>query len=322
MNLIDLNKQQNNQGSNYFFKRYNLIKNYVINILKLYQYVEVLHNYKVLNNDKLISLGSNKIYFNSDHEDLAHAKHEALAILDYFENKLNKDFSISTLIGVINGQLLMFVADVDLYQYFISVKFVKNKSRVELKGEISLIKDIQDILEGASFKNIFRPYLIALYPIQLNNKEVLKYGSKIAKKIKHSFIHDVSELGHSEKAKLSSQLKIPYSISYGLKDITGSTINIYNHQSQKYSRIKLVKLNEALSEINQVKSHKNSSMIIYLCNSNKCQASVSKLDGILISPFNQNIDSKLCYICSKQSLKKLINIKVGERIWNQDYVTK
>jgi hypothetical protein len=33
----------------------------------------------------------------------------------------------------------MFVADVDLYQYFISVKFVKNKSRVELKGEISLI---------------------------------------------------------------------------------------------------------------------------------------------------------------------------------------
>jgi hypothetical protein len=314
MNLIDLKKQKNNQDSNYFFKRDALVKNYVISILKLYEYAEVLNNYKPLNKDKLIRIKSYKIYFNSDHEDLAHAKYEALAILDYFENKFKNDFSMSIVTGVKNGQLLMFIADVNLYRHLISVKFVKNKSRVELKGEVSLSKDNQDILEGASFKNIFRPYLIALYPIQLNNKEVLKYGSKIAKKIKHSFIHDVSELGHSEKAKLSSQLNIPYSVSYGLKDINGSTINIYHHKNKKYNRIKLAKLDKELNQINQVKSGKDLTEIIYLCNSSKCRKSSSKLDGLLISPFNQIIDKEVCYVCSKRAAEKLINIRVGERI--------
>ena len=322
MNLIDLKKQQNNKVSNYFFRRDALIKHYTISILKLYDYEEVLNQYNPLNNDKLVKVNFDKIDFTSNHIDLAHAKHQALAIFDYFETQFKKDFSISTIYGVKDGVLLFYVTNSNTYHQLISVKFIKSKIGVLLKGKLSLNKGIQDLFEESSFFNIFKPYIISLYPIQLNNKEVLKYGTRIAKKIKQSFIHDTSEIAHSEKTKLSSQLKIPYSISYGIKDLEGSTINVYNHQSQSYNRIKLNKLDAVLSEINKIKLSKDSSKIIYSCNSNQCRSKISKMDGILISSFNQIISGKTCYICSKEALNKLINIKVGERIWGQDFAIK
>jgi len=314
MNLIDLKKQQNNKVSNYFFRRDALIKHYTISILKLYDYEEVLNEYNPLNNDKLIKVNFDQIDFTSNHIDLAHAKHQALAIFDYFETKFKKDFCISTIYGVKDGVLLFYVTNSNTYHQLISINFIKSKIGVLLKGKLSLNKGVQDMLEESSFFNIFKPYIISLYPIQLNNKEVLKYGTRIAKKIKQSFIHDTSEIAHSEKAKLSSQLNIPYSVSYGLKDISGSTINIYHHQNQKYNRIELAKLDKELNQINRVKSGKDLTEIIYLCNSSKCRKSSSKLDGILISPFNQIIDKEVCYVCSKRAAEKLINIRVGERI--------
>ena len=77
MNLLDLKKQKNNENSNYYFKRDFLVKNYVISVLNIYDYSETLNIYKPLNNDKFISVLSEKIYFRSDHNDLAHAKFEA-----------------------------------------------------------------------------------------------------------------------------------------------------------------------------------------------------------------------------------------------------
>ena len=322
MNLIDLKKQQKNQDSNYFFKRDTLIKNYVLSILKLYEYREVLSEYNPLNNDKIIKVNFDHINFISDHIDLAHAKHQALAILDYFETKFKKDFSVSTVNGVQDGTLIMYVSDSNIYNELISIKFSKIKTRVLLKGQINLSKSIQGMLEETSFFNIFKPYLVSLYPIQLNDKEVLKYGSRIAKQLKQSFIHDTSEIAHSEKTKLSSQLKVPYSVTYGSKDLEGLTVNVYHHQSQSYSRVKLSNLDNVFSEINKIKLAKDSSRIVYLCNTNKCRSSISKIEGILISPFNQIIEGKTCYICSKLAYSKFINIKVGERRWDQDLGTK
>jgi hypothetical protein len=307
MNLLDLKKQKNNENSNYYFKRDFLVKNYVISVLNIYDYSEALNIYKPLNNDKFIIFLSEKIYFRSDHNDLAHAKFEALSILDYLENKLKKDFSLLTVSGVKNGKLKMFVADVNLYHPLISIGFTKNKGRVELKGEVILSQKIQGILEYSSFSNIFKPYTISLFPIQLNDKQVLKYGIKIAKKIKQRIIHDTSEVSHIEKTKLSSQLNIPYSISYGTKDLAESMVNLYHHQSQKYVRIKLSKLNGELNVINPTNSFKNLINIIYSCNSSKCRKSIFKLAGILISPFNQIIGNNTCHVCARQATKKHIN---------------
>ena len=314
MNLTELKKQIKNQDSNYYFKRDVLVKSYALTILNLYNYVEVMKQYKTLNNDKLVTVLPEKILFNSDHVDLAHAKHEALAILDYFNNKIKKDFSISTLIGVKNGVISMFITNSSLYQVLISIKFVKNKLKVELKGQINLSSKIKSILEETSFDNLFKPYLIALYPIQLNEKKVLAYGTRIAKKISQRSIHDIAEIEHSEKAKLTSQLKIPFSISYGVKDLVGQTLNVYHHPSQKYSRVKLNEVEEILQEKNQLKIVKDSSKVIYSCKAKECLRLLAKLEGNLISPFNQIIHSETCFICSKEAKEKFINIKVGERI--------
>ena len=314
MNLIDLKKQIKNKDSNYFFKRDTLVKSYFINILKVYDYAETLNEYKATNEGKLITIFSDKILLNSDHVDLAHAKHEALAILDYIENKIKNDFSVSVVSGTSNGIIKLFIANGNLYQTLISLKFIKNKSRVELKGQINLSHSVQKLLDEASINNEFKPYLISLYPIQLNDKKVMEYGIKVAKKIKENLIHDKSEIEHSLKAKLTSQLKIPYSISYGVKDLAESTLNVYHHPSQKYSRVKLSKLDVSLNEINHIKPSKGSIKEIYSCKSKKCLVSLNKLEGIIISPFNQIIQGKTCDICSKDAKEKFINIKVGDSL--------
>jgi hypothetical protein len=314
MNLIDLKKQIKNKDSNFFFKRDSLVKSYFINILKVYDYAETLNEYKATNEGKLITIFSDKILLNSDHVDLAHAKHEALAILDYIENKIKNDFAVSVVSGTSNGIIKLFIANGNLYQTLISLKFIKNKSRVELKGQLNLNHSVQKLLDETSFNNGFKPYLISLYPIQLNDKKVMEYGIKVAKKIKNSLIHDTSETEHSIKAKLTSQLKIPYSISYGVKDLAESTLNVYHHPSQKYSRVKLSKLDEALNEINRIIRLKDSIKEIYSCKSKKCLDSLNKLEGILITTFNQIIQGKTCDICSKDAKEKFINIKVGDSI--------
>jgi hypothetical protein len=314
MNLIDLKKQIKNKASNYFFKRDALVKSYFKDKLEIYHYIETLNEYKPSNNEKLISVIKDKILFKSDHVDLAHAKHEALAIIDHLENKIKNDFSVSMVFGSSNGIIKLFISSGELYQLLVSIEFIKNKTVVELKGQLNLNQEVQKLLEETSLYYSFKPYITTLYPIQLNDKKVMAYGTKVAKKISVSSIHDTSEIEHSIKAKLTSQLNIPYSISYGVKDLAGSTVNIYHHPSQKYSRLKLSKLSNALTERNHVKQLKDSSKEIFICKSKKCLSSLAKIKGVLITPFNQIVYGKACYICSKEAREKYVNIKVGGSI--------
>jgi hypothetical protein len=314
MNLLQLKNQIKNKFSNYYFKRDELIRNYFIQALKAYDYFEILADYKLEANERIIMILENTIEFSSNHLDLAHAKHEALAILDHLENKFRKDFTVSMISGVKDGAILMFFSSSSTYQQLVSIKFVKNKKSVGLKGELLLNQRIRKTLEDNSYKNIFKPYLVSVFPIQLNDKEVLQYGNQIVQKVKHRFLHDTSEINHSEKAKITSNLKLPYSISYGLKDLGGLTVNVYNNLTDEYSRVKLNKLNELINKENSVKLIKDFSKTLYLCNAKKCQSAISKLDGILLTPFNQIILDKKCHICNSTAMVKYTSIKVGESI--------
>jgi hypothetical protein len=314
MNLIDLKNQVNNKLSNFYFIRDTLVKNYFKDIIKVYDYFEILKEYKPTLHEKVISISNNKIVFNSSHLDLAHAKHEALAILDYLEGKLRQDFSISVVVGVQSGVIVLFVGNSSLYHHLMSIKFSKNKKNVELKGEFNLNQLIQNILDDCSYNHIFKPYLISLFPIQLNDKKVIKYGNQIFKKIKYRLIHDTTETNHSDKLKLSSKLNIPYSISYGIKDLEGLTLNLVDNITGDFNRVKLNKLETILSKERKLKANKEYSNTVYSCGSNKCKNSLNKYDGIMLTPFNQIILDKKCTICNKDARVKYINIKAGESI--------
>jgi histidyl-tRNA synthetase len=314
MNLIDLKNQVNNKLSNFYFIRDSLVKNYFKDIIKIYEYLEILKEYKPSLNEKVLSSSNNRIVFNSFHSDLAHAKHEALAILDYLEGKLRKDFSMSVVSGIQSGVILMFIGKSNLHNPLVSIKFLKKKKRVELKGEFNLNKVIQNMLDSCSNKNIFKPYLISLFPIQLNDKQVIKYGNQIVKKINNRLIHDISETNHSDKLKLSSKLNIPYSISYGTKDLEASTLNVIDNTTGEFNRVKLDKLDFILSKDRKFKEIRNYGNTIYSCDSKKCKIAFNKFSGIMLKPFNQITLDKKCNICNQKASVKYINIRVGESI--------
>jgi hypothetical protein len=312
MNLIELKNQVNNKLSNFYFIRDALIKNYFKEVIKVYNYLEILEEYKPSRSERVLITSRDNIIFKSLHIDLAHAKHEALAILDFLEHKIVKDFSISLISGVRNGDVIMLISKSRLYYPLILIKFVKSRKGVELKGKFILNQEIQNILDISSYRNLFKPYLISLFPIQLNDKKVSKYGNQIVKKIKHHLIHDISDINHSDKLNLSAKLNIPFSISYGTKDLEDLTLNVYANNTGEFSRIKFNNLEKIISKVNVFKQGKDLSNTLYSCKDKKCEEAINKLEGILIKPFNQiSIDQK-CNICNREASVKYISIKVGD----------
>lgn len=312
MNLIELKNQVNNKLSNFYFVRDDLIKNYFKEVIKVYNYLEILEEYKPSKSEKVLIPSRGNIIFNSLHIDLAHAKHEALAILDYLEHKIRKDFSVSIISGVQNGVVTMLISKSRLYHPLVLINFVKSRNGVELKGKFILNQEIQNILDNRAYKYIFKPYLISLFPIQLNDKEVSKYGNRIVKKIKHHLIHDISDNSHSDKLKLSAKLNIPFSISYGAKDLEGLTLNVYANNTGEFSRIKFNNLEKIINKEQVFKQGKDFSNTLYSCKARKCQVAINKLEGILIKPFDQILMDQKCNICNREASVRYISIKVGD----------
>jgi hypothetical protein len=312
MNLTSLIKQYKDKFSNYHFIKLTLVTNYFVDILNLYGFSQVLVN-KTLNNDeKFLFIKDTKITFKGNYKDLQHAKHDALIILDKLEDRFNKEFNLDYVVGNNDGNIYIFLKN-STYVDLIRVNFKKTKNRVVMSGIINLSNIVINLMDQTNTNFEFSPFQISLFPIQLNNKELIAYGKQVDSKLAgRRYIHDLEEINHTEKTTSSVKTKIPFILTYGLKDINDKTINITSTFDKKFYRIKLKDISKFKFDRNKQKIEiKNN--YLYICDSKKCNKDLSIDKTIFnLKTFDQSITDEKCRFCSSKASTKFISIKVGE----------
>jgi hypothetical protein len=309
MDLKELKKQYLDDSSNYYFLRQQLVLDYIRATVEDFGFTQALAGKVLKDEEKFYYVEKYKLILKTATSDLQHAKHLALSIIDKFGSKLRDELNFKTVSGTSNGIVFLYLIS-SHHLEFLRFKFTKKDNRIEVFASISFGPKLQEFFANSSF--VFLPYLISVFPIQTNSKEVLDYGSKIIKILssKYRLLADLTQVDHLTKLAISKNIKIPFSISYGTKDTKGEMINLYKNLSNEYHRISLKELNKFLIGTN---SSYNKTVLepIFVCKSKSCLKEATKNKKYL-KPFDQIVISKKCNICSNDASLKIFVLKAGE----------
>ena len=300
-NLDDLKYQLKEKQSHLYFTTYKSI----LDLIKL-----GLNNFDFKEVNNLIIPPVSQGYFETIKggfkfnylvSDYQHATHQSLALIDWLEKNIETSFALKILTGFDTKSFLSFINVNTVDKRFLKISIKKFKGKYLLQGSINY--NYQDFIKMLNNKNDkIAPIQLVLIPIQLNHISLKKYANKVYSMLKNNYriFYADNNQSHTQKIKAAQDLKIPYILSVGYKDIAGEFINVFNQN--KYERIKLKDFKIKNQMVNQKLNRKE----ISLCSDKKCFA---KLNAKLIKPFNQILKAQKCVICGKQAVSKYIELE-------------
>lgn len=302
-NLDDLKYQLKDKKGHLYFKAYKSILDLIEFGLNNFGFKEVnslinppsLHGYF-----ETYKGGFKFKYIFSDYQ---HATHQSLALIDWLEKNLGSAFDLKLLTGLDSKSFLCFINVNGIDKKFLKVSIKKIKGKYLLLGSINF--NYQDYTEILNSKNDKIALIqILLIPIQLNDISLKKYANKVYSLLEKNYriFYADNNQGHTQKIKIAQELKIPYILSVGYKDIASEYINIISQN--KYERIKL----KDFKIKDRIKNNQLNRKEISFCSNKKCLEKI-KLNQNLIKPFNQLLKSQKCIVCGQKAITKYIALE-------------